>query len=371
MKKITLFHLFIKNQKQIGIQFYQDKAIQLGIKSLPNAKWSTKNQMAFIENTSENLDFIFKTFKGIAWVDTNKFLVNKPLKKAVEENLNLDWYRKRKQVLKKCPEEYLEKLEIKHYAKATARIYIAMFEKYINYYKDKELNSLNEKDINAFILYYSKQNKSKSFLNQLINSIKFYYEVVNNMPNRYYHIDRPIKNQALPKVISKEEVLAMIAQTKNIKHRCIISLLYSAGLRRSELLNLKPTDIDSKRMIINIKRAKGNKDRQTLLSKNVLKELRKYIKAYRPKTYLFEGQSSEKYSTSSVLQIVKRAAKQAGIKKTVSPHMLRHSFATHLLEAGTNIRVIQSILGHNSIKTTEIYTHVASNQIKDIKNPLD
>lgn len=163
----------------------------------------------------------------------------------------------------------------------------------------------------------------------------------------------------------------MLKCTTNLKHKCIIALLYSAGLRRSELLNLKPKDIDSKRMTIWVEKSKGNKDRQTLLSKTVLKDLRKYFKEYKPTTYLFEGQKSEKYSASSVLQIVKKAAQQAKINKTVTPHMLRHSFATHLLESGTDIRVIQTILGHNSIKTTEIYAHVATNHIKVIKNPLD
>lgn len=371
MKKITLYHLYIRDKKQIGIQFFPDNVIQLAIKTLPQPKWSAKTQMAYIENTAKNLNEIFKTFKGIAWINTNKFYTNKPLKKGLNKNLNLDWYRNRKQDTIKCPEEYLAKLETKQYAEATAKTYISMFEKFLNYYKEIELNQLNENDIRKFLDYYSKKNVSKSFLNQLINAIKFYYEIVNNMPHRYYHIDRPFKDQNLPKVISKEEIISMIRLTKNIKHRCVISLLYSAGLRRSELLNLKVKDIDSKRMVINVKQAKGNKDRQTLLSKTVLKDLRKYFKLHKPNNYLFEGQNKEQYSSSSVLQIVKRAAKYANIIKTVTPHILRHSFATHLLEAGTDIRVIQTILGHNSIKTTEIYAHVATNQIKIIKNPLD
>ena len=246
-----------------------------------------------------------------------------------------------------------------------------MFEKYINYYNGSDLKSLNEDDIRKFIHHQTKLNKSKSYLNQLINSIKFYYEIVNNMPHRFYEIERPIPDQKLPKVISKEEVLAMIDITKNIKHKCIIALLYSAGLRRSELLNLKIKDINSKRMVITVSQAKGNKERQTLLGKNILKYLKVYYKEYKHKNNIFKGQKNEKYSSNSVLKIVKKAAINARIKQNVSPHMLRHSFATHLLEAGTDIRVIQTILGHNSIKTTEIYTYVATNHIKVIKNPLD
>lgn len=371
MKNISLYHLYLREKKQIGLKFYPDKIIQLAVKSLPNVKWSEKNQMAYIENTSKNLDLIFKTFKGIAWINTNRFLENKPKKKVVEENLNLDWYRNKKQSNLKCPEEYLVKLELKQYAKSTAKTYISMFERFINYYNGSDLKSLNEDDIRKFIHHQTKLNKSKSYLNQLINSIKFYYEVVNNMPQRFYNIERPIKDQKLPKIISREEVLTMIDVTENIKHKCIIALLYSAGLRRSELINLKIKDINSKRMIINVSQAKGNKERQTLLSKKVLKYLRVYFKEYKPKNYLFEGQVNEKYSSNSVLKIVKKAAIKARIKQNVSPHILRHSFATHLLEAGTDIRVIQTILGHNSIKTTEIYTYVATNHIKVIKNPLD
>ena len=204
----------------------------------------------------------------------------------------------------------------------------------------------------------------------MINSIKFYYEIVQGMPNRFYEIERPIKDQTLPKIISKEEVKSIIRNTNNLKHKCIVSLLYSAGLRRGELLNLKITDIDSKRMVITIKQAKGNKERLTVLSKTVLEDLRLYFSEWKPKIYLFEGNNNQKYGSTSVLKIVKNAAIKAKINKTVTPHMLRHSFATHLLEAGTDLRYIQVLLGHSSSKTTEIYTHVAINNIKTIISTL-
>ena len=151
----------------------------------------------------------------------------------------------------------------------------------------------------------------------------------------------------------------------------MLSLLYSAGLRRSELLHLKISDIDSKRMVIRVKNGKGRKDRYTLLSETLLIDLRSYFLQYRPKTWLFEGEKGDQYSGSSVLKIVKKAACKAKIRKKVVPHMLRHSFATHLLESGTDIRYIQKLLGHSSTRTTEIYTHVATNILSKIKNPLD
>ncbi|CAN0323581.1 unnamed protein product, partial [Chrysoparadoxa australica] len=176
------------------------------------------------------------------------------------------------------------------------------------------------------------------------------------MPNSFYSVDSPIKLETLPKVISKESVIKMIKSCKNIKHRCIISLLYSAGLRRAELLNLKISDIHSDRMMICVNQGKGKKDRYTLLSSRLLEDLRSYYRLYKPKEFLFESQSGDRYSETSVSKIVTRAAKKAGIKIRVTPHMLRHSFATHLLENGTDLRYIQTLLGHSSSRTTEVYT---------------
>ncbi|MBL7898856.1 MAG: tyrosine-type recombinase/integrase, partial [Crocinitomicaceae bacterium] len=182
---------------------------------------------------------------------------------------------------------------------------------------------------------------------------------------------RPEKVEKLPKVLSKSEVQKIIAHTANIKHKCIVSLLYSAGLRRQELLDMKITDIDSARMMIRVNQGKGKKDRYTVLSTTLLEDLREYFKEWRPKEYLFEGISGEKYTASSVRSVLVGAAKRAKIWKTVTPHMLRHSFATHLLEAGTDIRYIQTLLGHASTKTTEVYTQVTLVNVQQIKSPLD
>jgi integrase/recombinase XerD len=191
------------------------------------------------------------------------------------------------------------------------------------------------------------------------------------MPNRFYSIDRPIKERQLPKTLSKEQVLRIIDCTSNIKHKCILSLLYSAGLRRQELLNLKPTDIDSDRMTVRVNAGKGKKDRITLLSSRCLTDLRTYHREYKPIYYLFEGMPGKQYSATSVANILRRSAVTASVHCKVTPHMLRHSFATHLLEAGTDIRYIQTLLGHNSLKTTEIYTQVSLYHLSDIKSPLD
>jgi len=240
------------------------------------------------------------------------------------------------------------------------------------YFREEKLENVTTKQINSYILDLIKsKNISTSQQNQRINAVKFYFEKVLGREKQYYELHRPRKENKLPKVLSKNEVKSILDSTGNIKHKCILMLIYSAGLRRSELLNLKPADIDSERMLIHILGAKGKKDRITLLSENILKLLRQYYKEYHPKKYLFEGQSGGKYSPTSVANILKKASFKAGIRKNVTPHMLRHSFATHLLEQGTDLRYIQELLGHESSKTTEIYTHVSKKAIDKIKNPID
>lgn len=373
MQRITLRHLFIAEERYIGLQFNPHKVIQALVKQLPQVKWSKKHNMAFIKNTSENLTLIYKTFKGVAWVECKYFFKNKPVSTKGTENGDISWVKKRalKNGYRICPDAYLQKLELKKYAQNTIITYVSHFELFINHYKNYELAHINEQHIRDYLSYLVKTGRSNSYINQSVNAIKFYYEMVLDMPNRFYEIERPRKEHKLPKVISKEEVKAIIANTNNINHRCIVELLYSAGLRRSELLHLKINDIDSKRMLIRINGAKGNKDRFTLLSETVLNDLRVYFKKYKPEIYLFEGENKGPYSATSVLKIINNACKKANIRKKVSPHVLRHSFATHLLEAGTDLRYIQTLLGHNSPKTTEIYTHVATNVFTTIKNPLD
>ena len=250
-------------------------------------------------------------------------------------------------------------------------MYITLFEQFINFFSNEELNKLSEIEIQQYLNHLAQSNRSISYINQSINSIKFYYEVVLGMPNRFYAIDRPRKRQKLPVILSREEILKMLSVTTNLKHKCIIGLLYSSGLRKGELLKLTPKDIDSKRMVVIIKQSKGNKDRLSLLSENILEDLRTYYKAWRPKNYLFEGPNGQAYSASSVNRIVQKAAQKAKVQKKITAHSLRHSFATHLLENGTNLRYIQRLLGHSSSQTTEIYTHVATNHLQTIKNPLD
>ncbi len=371
-RMVTLKHIYYQDAKYIGLKFYPDKVIQALVKELPQPRWHAESSCVIVKNTKENLTRIFQTFRGVAWVNGQFFFSNRPINQG-NSDLSVDRFRHRElpENYRRCPEAYLQKLEIRKYAYNTARTYILLFEKYMNYYASQELNVLTELDIRRYLQYLVQQNKSDSYLNQTINAIKFYYEVVMGLPNRFYTIERPRKKTRLPQVLSKAEALKVIEHTNNIKHRCIVSLLYSAGLRRGELLRLKITDIDSDRMLVRVENGKGGKDRYTLLSATLLQYLRKYYQLWKPTAYLFEGPGNGQYSGKSVGQIVAKAAKKAGIMKPVTPHTLHHSFATHLLEQGTDLRYIQSLLGHSSSKTTEIYTHIAVNRFKSIKNLLD
>lgn len=271
------------------------------------------------------------------------------------------------------PEGYLELLERKRYSPSTIKTYRAYFSDFMEYHKGRNIDRLKVADINKYILYLVNEKKiSVSQQNMRINAIKFYYEQVKGGQRQYYGgITRAKEYKSLPEVLSRNEVARILACLSNRKHRCMVSLIYSAGLRRSELLNLTPKDIISERMLVRIM-GKGRKCRYSLLSEKLLKDLREYFKEYRPQKWLFEGETpGEQYSASALVKILKEAASRAGIKHRVHVHMLRHSFATHLLEQGTDLRTIQELLGHNDIKTTSIYLHVTSAHKSSIPNPLD
>ena len=202
--------------------------------------------------------------------------------------------------------------------------------------------------------------------------IIIYFKTIKYTKIEIDKIHRPKRAKVLPNVLSKEEVKTILEAHNNIKHKMMLSLIYSCGLRCGELLSLKPIHIDSKRNIVVLKNAKGQKDRIVPLSLKILEMLRNYYKAFRPTTYLFEGQTAGMpYDSRSLQLVLKQALKKAGITKPVTLHWLRHSYATHLLESGTDLRYIQELLGHSSSKTTEIYTHVSTKSIQQIKSPFD
>ncbi len=270
--------------------------------------------------------------------------------------------------------KFEQKLILQRYSPSSIRNYKSAVRSFLEIAEKKfsHPNELDEISIEKYVLWKVQRHKiGSSQQRMIVASIDKFYASIYNKKLNIKHLYPTRKSYSLPNYLTINEVKTLIRSLENIKHRCIIKLLYGSGLRLSELLHLKVTDIDSESMIIHIKNSKGNKDRVVMLSKALLEELRIYFIKYKPVDFLFEGQSGGMYSPKSVQVIVKNASSKAGIKKKVTPHTLRHSFATHLLEAGTDIRFIQQLLGHNSIKTTEIYTHIADVTKSKIKSPLD
>jgi integrase/recombinase XerD len=272
-----------------------------------------------------------------------------------------------------CPEEYSLKLLELRYSPKTIKTYVSLFQEFINYFPTQDIKTIDEPSIIKFLRYLVIERKiSITYQNQSINAIKFYYEKVLGGQRKFYFIDRPAKEKTLPSVLSTEEVIRILKGTENLKHKAILMTIYSAGLRISEAINLKIKDIDSDRMQIRVEQGKGKVDRYTLLSEKTLLILRQYFKEYRPTVFLFEGTTKgEQYSTRSIQNVFQAAVKKSEISKDVSVHTLRHSFATHLLENGTDLRYIQNLLGHANSKTTEIYTHITTKGFDQIKSPLD
>jgi site-specific recombinase XerD len=246
------------------------------------------------------------------------------------------------------------------------------FKDFLVFYPTAHPIDLTEIEIRNYLLYVVERKKlSRSTQNQCINAIKFFYEKVLGQDRKVYHLERPMKERKLPEVLSQEEIISIFSALENIKHRVMLMLIYSAGLRRSELLGLFVGDVDVNRHIVFVRGGKGRRDRQSILAHNLIPILEEYLKKYAPKIWLFEGPAGERYSESSLRQVFQRAAKKAAIRKRVHLHMLRHSFATHLLESGTSTRYIQVLLGHESSQTTEIYTHVSRFALDKIQSPLD
>lgn len=265
-----------------------------------------------------------------------------------------------------------KQMSIENYSEQTIKNYLSALKLFLNYLENLKVNKITEKNIQNYLFYCKKQkNYSFSTMKQVISSIRYLYKKVLKQPipvSLELDLRKPAK---LPVVLTKSEIERILKVTTNLKHKTILLLIYSAGLRLGELLNLKIGDINSETMKIHIRQSKGKKDRYVMLSENVLKLVKSYYGKYKPKNYLIEGQKGGMYSPKSVQSILKSALLKANIKKKASVHTLRHSFATHLLDDGTDIRYIQELLGHKRIETTQIYTHVSSYSINKIKSPAD
>ncbi len=383
--EIKVVKKFIDEQNCLALYCNYDPRVSK-IARKAGFKWEAMDNCWYIPEGYFTTRELIALFYKVAWVDCSELFggqhpdqspnqktsnISKALK-DLESELPSKVRLRDYPLTKELPDDYMLKMRRMRYSRNTILTYCSLFRDFINYYPNKDPEDIDENEIQNYMDYLINYRRiSNSTQNQVINSIKFYYERMLGQKALCVNIERPRKERKLPDVLNKEQVKDILSALENIKHRTMLTLVYSAGLRCGELLNLKPGDIDSTRMLIHIRYAKGNKDRMTVLSEKALALLRVYYKQYKPRKWLFEGVRRKKYSAASLRSVFKQAVKKAEIPKSVRLHDLRHSFATHLLESGTDLRYIQTLLGHKSSVTTEIYTHVSQHHIGLVKSPLD
>lgn len=380
MKNVFAKVVIHRSEKRIQLVCDFDDTLIEKIKSIQGRKWSktmgcwhipynqlNANRFNINDNTTDN---------PVSEEKTNDLIIVK------KESSTPNWlFSENSERIKKRQAQFIQKniplnefkryLKHKRYSENTIETYLNAVKSFFSFIQKRpeEVSTQDFMDYNYRCII--EQGQSRSMQNATISALKLFYRKFSSNQIDMEEFERPHKYRKLPVVLSQEEIKLMIENTGNLKHKTILSLMYSAGLRMSELLNLKINDIDSSRMVIHVIQGKGFKDRNVTLSSKILDLLRTYYKAYKPTVHLFEGVKGGPYSSESVGRIVKKAAKKAGINKRVTAHTLRHSYATHLLESGVDLRYIQVLLGHNSSRTTEIYTHVSNYSLSSIKSPID
>jgi integrase/recombinase XerD len=352
------------------VRFSYDTVLINCIKSIKEAQWNPNDKAWIIPNDKEMTDMLFKTFKGIAWIHLKRNHKTPIIRE--EKTVLVD---ERQKNIGKLPEisAFIDYLNSKRYSFNTVKTYSEALDVFLKFMSPKPIEYIENSDVIRFNNdYILSKGLSASYQNQVVNAIKLFFEKIRNRKLNIEELHRPRGEKKLPNVLSKEEVKKILEAPVNLKHKVLLCLIYACGLRRSELLNININDIHRNRMVLIIRQSKGKKDRIVPISEKLLEMLSDYWKQYKPKIWLFEGQKEgEKYSEKSLENVLKQSLAKAGIKKPVSLHWLRHSYATHLLENGTDLRYIQELLGHNSSKTTEIYTHVSTKSIQKIKSPFD
>jgi site-specific recombinase XerD len=378
MPTIILKPLVHRKTDCIGIFFNQNRALNDILKKIPCIKWSQTNRCWWLPLSRQNYILIKNAVGNSAEID----------------NCSLEFFEEEQKYIKQVArpiistsvsklspanlaalEAFIQKLQLKAYSPSTIKTYRNEFMQLLQLLKNNRVDELTVADIKRYMVYVmEKQDITENTAHSRLNALKFYFEQVLGREKFFWEIPRPKKPMLLPKLLNEEELRKLFNALVNKKHKAMLFTAYSAGLRVSEIVNLKIADIDSGRMQILVRQAKGKKDRYVNLSPLLLDILRKYIREYnpKPKIYLFESeQTFTAYPARTVQQVFNNAKNKAGIKKDVGIHSLRHSFATHLLDKGTDIRYIKDLLGHFNIKTTERYLHVSKQSLVNIVSPLD
>ncbi len=339
-------------KKRLAIRFNYNTAWNNLVRTLKGARWSNTHRCWHVEDNE-----YYRKLLGVVSID-------KPIE-SIKNSIRLD-ANKQEEV-----KQFILWMRNKRYSESTILTYSNAIKLLLTTI-EKPSKNISNQDILTFNEKYILDRKlSATYQSQFINAIKLFHQTIHQSKLVIDDLIRPKQSRKLPNVLSEEEVEKIINSCDNLKHKSMLGLIYSAGLRRGELLELKKSDINSKRMVVQIRNAKGKKDRIVPLSKSILLMLREYYTVYKPNDYLFEGQYGGKYSDRALEEVLKTAVRKAGLNRHVNLHMLRHSYATHLMEAGTHLRHIQELLGHKSPKTTQIYTHVSRDEIGKIISPLD
>jgi site-specific recombinase XerD len=374
--KITLSTATHRETPVVKVEFVYNRELIVELKARTNARWSASMNCWYIPKDQFVLGDFFAAMKPLAWIDysavKNKNSRRPP--KSTEKKYSPASMKKRiSSETREKIDDFKKWLEQGRYGENTVKTYIHQLEIFFGYYSDIKPEQITTQDITAFNSeFILKNNLSATFQNQTISALKKFYTWKFNRNLDSENLERPRKSSSLPKVMDKTDLKRFFESIKNTKHKMAFETIYAYGLRRGELLNLKLQHIDTKRGMISIINAKGKKDRSLPISKKWLEKVKAYYNTYKPTTYFIEGQYPGKSITAGSLQkVFERALSDSKINKPFTIHCLRHSFATHLLENGIDLRYIQKLLGHKSSKTTEIYTHVSKESLKNIKNPFD
>ena len=362
-----------EGQEVLLVNFKYNLELREYLKKFKGIRWSTDLRSFYLPFDKQVTNSLFKYLRAKEYfIDYSALKTNKESKEAersvnkvtIGSGISLD-------ILSKI-NEFKRWMGQKRYSINTINTYESMLLLFFRFQHPREVNTITEKDIIRFNTDYIMANSySCTYQNQAINAIKLFYRNQTNSQLIPEDLERPKKSRKLPDVLSLEEVKIILGLTANLKHRTLLSLLYACGLRIGEALKLKVRDIDKERRFMHVRSAKGAKDRYVPVPERMIALLNKYIESYAPDHFLFEGQNGGMYSAVSARQVLKRSLQKAGSRKSVTLHTLRHSHATHLLENGTDLRFIQELLGHNSPKTTMIYTHVSTTSLDKIKNPFN
>lgn len=394
---VTLSAVIYRETEYIGIKFLRNVVIEKALRNLSFCRWNAVRKCWLSPMNRESCAQILNSLKGVADVDiTNlkSYLIKRSgeqdsginVGQTFREEINIDrtdsFNNKRvdrnegiEAVNSHVLPDMLQHLMLKSYSRSTIKTYLNEMAQYLRTLGGHSADQLSVEQIKRYLIYCAETLQLKeNTLHSRINALKFYYEQVRKGEKFYWDIPRPKKQMQLPKLLNEMEIANLFNSVSNKKHKAMLFMVYSAGLRVSELVNLRLADIDSKRMQVFVANAKGKKDRYVNLSPLLLDVLREYVKTYnpRPREFLFESdQTGCAYPTRTVQQIFSNAKRLAGIRKDVGIHSLRHSFATHLLDKGTDIKFIKELLGHFNIKTTERYLHVSNQQLINVESPFD